>query len=636
MAKGFHLLKLFNTVFFILISILVTAQVETDSTLTDISLFRDSCAIGKSSSLLVDSNNVVNLSNILQHRNWQPYDYYGLKKNFVPPYWLTKPIYLKFRLRNSSKNIDTVYFFPGNSFRSIDLFAVLEGHKLLEVKDESMNDGFQPIYLGPNQETTFIASLGITKKVQNTMTPIIIRKIYLKKFKQISYAFNYDLLVVGYMLSGLLLMMIIFNAANFRFGKNREFLYNCCYAICMFLLIFFNTFMQRRGGIYASFFMGYLAFILLIGGIVFYISFTRKFLETEKNYPLLNKIFLFEEKILITLLLFFTIVYYFTNLFWLQSLIENFTKIITLIIGLIYIGIAFKKKNKLMNYLAGGNAIFIFFSIISFLLIQFPFKESNAVTSAIVYFELGIVCELIFFLLGLSYKNRIELIGMVQAQEAMKLKAEKQNFESKLAILAAQQEERNRISTDMHDDLGAGVTAIRLFSELAKSRLGSNSVPEIDRISTSANELLNNMNAIIWTMNNNNDSFGNLVAYIRSYALEYFENTGIKCSVYIEEGLPNFVVSGQIRRNVFLVAKEALNNILKHAKATEVVLTLKRQDNGISLFIQDNGNGIDLNNIRQFGNGLKNMKKRMEKSGIALSIENNNGTLVKLHAQRLH
>jgi signal transduction histidine kinase len=214
----------------------------------------------------------------------------------------------------------------------------------------------------------------------------------------------------------------------------------------------------------------------------------------------------------------------------------------------------------------------------------------------------------------------------------MKLAAEKQIFESKLAVLNAQQEERNRISADMHDDLGAGVTAIRLFSELAKSRLGKETVPEIEKISSSANELLNNMNAIIWTMNSSNDSFGNMAAYIRSYAIEYFENTGIRCTVKISADLPEFVVNGEIRRHIFLVVKEALNNVLKHAKATEVSLVFKKETDRISLYIQDNGVGIDFDNIRSFGNGLKNMKQRMIKSGLEFSIENKNGTLVTLYS----
>jgi signal transduction histidine kinase len=240
---------------------------------------------------------------------------------------------------------------------------------------------------------------------------------------------------------------------------------------------------------------------------------------------------------------------------------------------------------------------------------------------------------LIFFLLGLTYKNRVELIEKIKEQERLKLEAEKQSYENKLAVLKAQQDERNRISTDMHDDLGAGVTAIRLYSELAKRRIGKDVIPEIEKISSSANDLLNNMNAIIWTMSSSNDTFHNMVAYIRSYALEYFENTGIDCHINIEEDIPNVAVSGEIRRNVFLVVKEALNNILKHSKATEVNITLKREKEGLSLYIQDNGTGIDFDQLRRFGNGLKNMKKRMEAMQILFSIENNNGTLVTLHSR---
>jgi signal transduction histidine kinase len=122
-----------------------------------------------------------------------------------------------------------------------------------------------------------------------------------------------------------------------------------------------------------------------------------------------------------------------------------------------------------------------------------------------------------------------------------------------------------------------------------------------------------------------------MIAYIRSYALEYFEDTGIKCKIDIPENLPNIQVIGEIRRNVFMVVKEALNNILKHANATEVSIRLTRVENNLILYIHDNGKGIDLETIRQFGNGLKNMKKRMNDLDIDFSIENKNGTLITLN-----
>ena len=89
------------------------------------------------------------------------------------------------------------------------------------------------------------------------------------------------------------------------------------------------------------------------------------------------------------------------------------------------------------------------------------------------------------------------------------------------------------------------------------------------------------MNAIIWTMSSSNDSLDNMVAYIRSYALEYFENTGINCHTTCGRRSAEIPVSGEIRRNIYLVVKEALNNILKHAKATEVNITLKKVPDGL-------------------------------------------------------
>jgi signal transduction histidine kinase len=633
LVKRTHLRKIINILFFILLCNFTRAQVNIDTISTNVSLFKDYTSITDKCLVFIDSSNTTNPDNILQQKQWIPYNFFGLK-TLVPPAWVTKTVYLKFTLQNSSQVPDTVYFYPGNSFRSIKVYKILPGAGLQQVKDESKMDGFQPVILLPEENISFVAALLFTKRNFNSLNPQIVQKKYLTIFQKVFYTITYDELVVGYLLSGLLLMMIFFNATNFRLTRKKEFIYNCCYAICMFILIFLNTYTVRRSGLFAGFFMGYLAFALLIIGTVFYIAFTRKFLDTKTNYTLLNKIFNYEEIGLLVLLTGYSFIYFFTDYFRLQAFVENGTKIIVLGIGILYIAIGLKQKNKLINYLAWGNAILIFFAIISFTLILWPVTRKGIFTTPMLYYEIGIVCELIFFLLGLTYKNRIELIEKIKEQEALKLTAEKHIFESRLAILNAQQEERNRISADMHDDLGAGVTAIRLFSELAKSRLGKDTVPEIEKISSSANELLNNMNAIIWTMNSSNDSFGNMVAYIRSYAIEYLENTGIKCRIEITTELPEIAVKGDIRRNVFLVVKEALNNVLKHSKATEVSLTLKKEDNGMSLLIHDNGTGIDFDNLRRFGNGLKNMKQRMVKSGIIFSIENKNGTLVTLHSPK--
>ncbi|HEY1870755.1 MAG TPA: histidine kinase, partial [Chitinophagaceae bacterium] len=201
----------------------------------------------------------------------------------------------------------------------------------------------------------------------------------------------------------------------------------------------------------------------------------------------------------------------------------------------------------------------------------------------------------------------------------------RKEFEKQMAIITAQQDERNRISTDMHDELGSGMTHIRLMSEIAKNKMKQNTPPEIEKISQSADDVLNKMNAIIWSMNSKNDSLGNLVSYIRAYAIEYLEGTSVKCKVTIPERIPDHELAGDKRRNIFLCVKETLNNMLKHSQANELIIDITT-DASLAIKISDNGIGIDLQNLRQFGNGLQNIDRRMKSIGGHFEIKNNNGT----------
>src|SRR5262245_61563413 len=169
-------------------------------------------------------------------------------------------------------------------------------------------------------------------------------------------------------------------------------------------------------------------------------------------------------------------------------------------------------------------------------------------------------------------------------------------YEKELAVFKAQQQERERISADIHDELGSGMTAIRLMSEIARNKMKQETPVEIEKISQSADEVLNKMNAIIWSMNSGNDTIDNLVSYIRSYATEYFENTPIECKVKTPDHIETRELTGDKRRNIFLCLKETLNNTLKHSRATEVNIEFCI-DHSLAIRISDNGVGIDLSNI---------------------------------------
>ena len=278
----------------------------------------------------------------------------------------------------------------------------------------------------------------------------------------------------------------------------------------------------------------------------------------------------------------------------------------------------------MLNYLAAGHFFLLLGGILSLLFIQFPalFIHANPIwRDSLFYAELGLTLELIFFLMALAFKNKQDIIERTCERERLKLDNERKEFEKQLAVVEAKQEERNRISADMHDELGSGVTAIRLMSEIMKSRLKGDVVPELEKISNSANELLGKMNTIIWTMKSSNDTLESLIAYIRAHAIEYFDSTPIECRVQLPVLIPQAEVSGEKRRNIFLSIKEALNNAMKHSQASQIQIIISTNDKLLMIKICDNGVGIDADKLRRFGNGLSNMRRRMESIDGAFKIE---------------
>lgn len=619
--------KLIIAFFLSTCSVAAFSQQTADTALIDVAAIDDSAAITGKSFLYIDKTGSETIESVAE-RLFVPLRSFP-KRRPIPESYVTQGFYLKFSLINSSAVADTVFLLPGFLFSNMELYQLNNG-KPVQVKEDKAYTGYLNIIIGGGEQKIFLAKLEFTKIDYAALTPRLIKNKYLPIYQEIDSQQYGDLKVVCYILSGVLLMIVFFTLANFLLSGKREFLYYCGYALCMFTLIFVYALLYKQPTYINNLFLGYFDFFLLMVGTIFYIEFTRKFLDTRINYKTLDKIFLFEKWFLLGLLVLHTFLHFFTSMFWLENLIENSMKFIALAIGVVYVVIAIAQKKRLLNYLALGNAALIIFSFISLALIWGNVKMYSVWSSALFYYDAGLVLGLIFFLVGLTYKNRAELIERTKIEEQMKLEAKKKEYENQLNILKAQQEVRNRISADMHDDLGAGMTSIRLYSELAKNKLQGNQLAEIDKISSSANELLNKMNAIIWSMSSSNDSLGNMVAYIRSYALEYFDNSGVKCIINMPDEIPQVEVSGEIRRNVFLVVKEALNNVLKHSRATEVNITLTIDGKLIILQIHDNGKGIDFENLREFGNGLKNMKKRMEDVEIDFSIENKNGTLVTL------
>ncbi len=176
----------------------------------------------------------------------------------------------------------------------------------------------------------------------------------------------------------------------------------------------------------------------------------------------------------------------------------------------------------------------------------------------------------------------------------------------------ALEEERNRISKDMHDDLGSGLSKIAIMSEILKTSLkDKDDVESVGKISKTANELVDSMSQIIWAMNPENDNIENILGYLRKFSLDFFEDSGLHCELDFPDISQNIKLPQSVRRNLFLVIKETFHNILKHSGAKDVKVKVSIAGHHLKVVITDNGKGFNIADVKYSGNGLNNMEKRM-------------------------
>ncbi|MCB9310783.1 MAG: hypothetical protein H6567_12050 [Lewinellaceae bacterium] len=212
---------------------------------------------------------------------------------------------------------------------------------------------------------------------------------------------------------------------------------------------------------------------------------------------------------------------------------------------------------------------------------------------------------LVWFLLAFQKKKYLE---ENRTKDAL-LREQTLLLEKKQAI----EEERMRIGSEMHDDLGSGLTTILFLSEKAHKFISNKDLYDvIAKISNQSNTLLENMSEIIWALNIKLDNVGDFIAYIRRYSGEFLTDHGINLD-FISEGLDSSTnITGEKRRNLFLVIKELLHNIVKYSQASSVRIRIEEKDNELIVEMEELGGlGFDYDEKLGKGNGLHNINKRV-------------------------
>lgn len=195
-----------------------------------------------------------------------------------------------------------------------------------------------------------------------------------------------------------------------------------------------------------------------------------------------------------------------------------------------------------------------------------------------------------------------------------------------------------RISRDIHDEIGSVLTKIKLMSRnLSRASSDANELKETSvKISSASDELIQNLSEIVWSVNPANDSLGNVLAYMRSYASKLFSEQAainLKLNFPEPEHIPDMNIYPEHKRNLLLIYKEALTNVIKHSQATGAEINVITHRQNIVLEIFDKGIGIPAPEKLATGNGLKNMRRRAEEVFAEIEIKNleQGGTIVRLN-----
>ena len=237
----------------------------------------------------------------------------------------------------------------------------------------------------------------------------------------------------------------------------------------------------------------------------------------------------------------------------------------------------------------------------------------------------ALVLDVSCFSAALGYKARQDLLEKQAALKQLLLK-EKQLQQLELdkmnAIYEARDADRSRIARDLHDEIGSTLSSIHIYSSVAEKMIQSD--PEktkqvLGQININTRTVMENMDDIVWAMKTGDQQAIPLSNKIKNLGYELLDAKNINCRYEIEDEADHAHLDIDLRRNILLIVKESLNNIVKYSQAAEVILKINISDNTLNVSLTDNGKGFDIDKS-QNGNGLQNIQFRVKQCGGRVTI----------------
>lgn len=248
---------------------------------------------------------------------------------------------------------------------------------------------------------------------------------------------------------------------------------------------------------------------------------------------------------------------------------------------------------------------------------------------------LALVLDVTCFSAALGYKARQDLIEKQVALKELFLKEkqlQQQELEKMNVIYKARDADRSRIARDLHDEIGSTLSSIHIYSSVAEKMIQAD--PErtkqiLGQININTRTVMENMNDIVWAMKTGDQQDILLSVKIKNMGYELLDAKNVNCRYEIASQADQADLEPELRRNILLIIKESLNNIVKYSQAAEVIIQLNITGRFLNLSIKDNGKGFDIETIQK-GNGLQNIEYRVKQCGgnVNMLSAHNEGTSI--------
>ncbi|HEX6332991.1 MAG TPA: sensor histidine kinase [Flavisolibacter sp.] len=421
---------------------------------------------------------------------------------------------------------------------------------------------------------------------------------------------------------GMAMLQLVFVSYQFVLFRRKEFFYYILYSVCVTAFIFFKSFPEHNPlSLLVTESERFTAgrSVLLIG-YAMYFRFGRHFTETPVRYPRQNRQVVVAEYVFLTFAVIDIILLLNGVPFAVLEPVSQMIYLVAMPFSMYIIVFLITRRRILTSILVIGSGLLLLLASAAFIDLIFISKRSEPVDYYLAYIELGIFLEFLFLNYGLIYKTKL---------------LQKQNTALEVEKQVELYRQRMRISSDLHDEVGATLSGIALYSQLTKEQIRQQQPQKVEQsldiMQQSAAEMVDKLNDIIWSVNPNEDTLQQLWQKLEEYTQEMGAAKNIRVFAGLDGAAAGARLTMDARRNIYLLCKEAVNNAVKYSGCTELSLRVEVDDRTISFIIRDNGRGFDVDSEKS-GNGMQNMRNRSESLGASLEIRSSRdaGTFIRL------